>query len=73
MCCNDKVDIVVDFTVFVRILTLLYIIIVCTLCRAMACFEWNLHNQISVGDSILSTTFCGDHIVETTFLFHYPL
>ncbi len=25
----------------------------------MACFERNLHTQISGGDSVLSTTFCG--------------
>ncbi len=30
----------------------------------MACFEQNLHTQISVGDSVLSTTFCGDHVVD---------
>ncbi len=29
------------------------------LCRTMACFEQNLHTQISSGDSILSTTSCG--------------
>ncbi len=32
------------------------------LCHAIACFEWNLHTQISGGDSVLSTTFCRDHI-----------
>ncbi len=32
----------------------------------MAYFEGNLHTQISSGDSILSTTFCGDHVVDTT-------
>ncbi len=35
----------------------------------MGGFEWNLHTQISGGDSILSTTFCVDHVVETTFYF----
>ncbi len=25
----------------------------------MACFERNIHTQISGGDSVLSTTFCG--------------
>ncbi len=29
------------------------------LCRTMACFERNLHTQISGGDSILSSSFCG--------------
>ncbi len=41
--------------------------------RTMACFERNLHTQISGGDSILSTIFGGDHVVETTFSFHHPL
>ncbi len=44
-----------------------------TLCSTMACFERNLHNQISSGDSVQSTTFCGNHVVGTTFLFHDPL
>ncbi len=44
-----------------------------TLCRTMACFERNLHNQISSGDSFQSTTFCGNQVVDTTFLFHDPL
>ncbi len=44
-----------------------------SLCHAMARFEWNLHTQISGGDSVLSTTFCGDHVVHTTFLLHDPL
>ncbi len=35
--------------------------------NAMACFEWNLHTQISCEDSILSPTFYGDHVVDTTF------
>ncbi len=41
----------------------------------MACFEQNLHTWISGGDSVLSTTFCGDHVVDTTFLFydHYDI
>ncbi len=37
------------------------------LCHAMACFEWNLHTQISGGDSVLSTTFCTDHIWTLRF------
>ncbi len=39
----------------------------------MACFEQNLHNQISGGDSIQSTTFCGNQVVDTTFcsMAHY--
>ncbi len=32
----------------------------------MACFEWNLHNQISSRDSVQSTTFCGNQVVDTT-------
>ncbi len=28
------------------------------LCRAIACFDWNLQIQISSGDSVLHTTFC---------------
>ncbi len=40
--------------------------IFCTVCH----LKWNLHTQISSGDSVLSTTFCGDHIMDTTFLFH---
>ncbi len=43
------------------------------LCCAKACFEWKLHTQISGGDSILRTTFCVDHVVDTTFLFHDTL
>ncbi len=40
----------------------------------MACFERNLHAQISCGDSVLSTTFCGDHIVNTIFsMTHYDI
>ncbi len=39
----------------------------------MACFERNLHTLISGRDSIQSTTFSGDHIVDTTFLFYDPL
>ncbi len=41
--------------------------------RTMACFERNLHNQISSGDSIQRTTFCGNEVVDTTFLYHDPL
>ncbi len=37
------------------------------LCRTMACFERNLHNQISSGDSVQSTTFCGNQAVVTAF------
>ncbi len=36
-------------------------------------FERNLHNQISSGDSVQSTTFCGNQVVDTTFWFHDPL
>ncbi len=41
----------------------------------MACFERNLHNQISSGDSVQSTTFCGNQVVDTTFFFmtHYDI
>ncbi len=41
----------------------------------MACFEQNLHTQISSGDSVLSTTFCGNHVADTTFCFmtHYDI
>ncbi len=39
----------------------------------MACFESHLHTHISSGDSVLSTKFLEDHIVDTTFLFHDPL
>ncbi len=41
----------------------------------MACFERNLHTQISIGHSILSTNFCVDHIVDTTFcsMPHYDI
>ncbi len=38
-----------------------------TLCHTMACFEWNLHNQIFSGDSVQNTTFCGNQVVDTTF------
>ncbi len=43
--------------------------------RTMACFEQNLHNQISSGDSIQSTTFCGNQEVDTTFysVTHYDI
>ncbi len=34
---------------------------------AKACFAQFLHTQISGGDSILSTTFCGDDIVNIVF------
>ncbi len=43
------------------------------LCHTMACFERNLHNHISGGDSLQSTTFCGNQVVDTTLLFHDPL
>ncbi len=41
----------------------------------MACFERNLHNQISSGDSVQSTTFCGNQVVDTTFfsMTHYDI
>ncbi len=42
----------------------------------MACFERNLHNQISSGDSIQRTTFCGNQVVDTTFfcsMTHYDI
>ncbi len=41
----------------------------------LACFEWNLHTQISGGDAILSTMICGDHIVDTMFcsMTHYGI
>ncbi len=41
----------------------------------MSCFEQNLHTQISSGDSVLSTTFCGNHAVDPTFSFmtHYNI
>ncbi len=37
------------------------------LCRTIACFQRNLHNQISCGDSVQSTTFCGNQVVDTAF------
>ncbi len=37
------------------------------LCRTMGGFEWNLHNQNSSGDSVQSTTFCGNQVMDTTF------
>ncbi len=40
----------------------------CHLCRTMACFECNLHNQISSGDSVQSSNFCGNQAVDTTFV-----
>ncbi len=45
------------------------------LCRTMACFEWNLHTQISGGDSVLSTTFCGITlwIIHFCFMTHYDI
>ncbi len=45
------------------------------LCRAMACFERNLHTQISSWDSVLSTTFCMDHIRTLLFcsMAHYDI
>ncbi len=47
----------------------------------MAWFEWNLHTQISSGDSPLNTTFCDDYIVDTItwwtlpfcFMTHYDI
>ncbi len=46
-----------------------------SLCCAMACFERNLHTQISSGDSILSTIFCRDHIWTLPFcsMIHYHI
>ncbi len=46
------------------------------ICRAMTCFEWNLHIQISGEDSILSTTFSGDHkyillLLGSSFIMYY--
>ncbi len=45
------------------------------LCRAMACFEWNLHTQIFSGDSVLSTTFCGITLwaLHICFMTHYDI
>ncbi len=46
------------------------------LCRTMACFERNLHNHISSGDSVQSTTFWGNQVVDTTFFYsmtHYDI
>ncbi len=40
------------------------------LCHTVAYFEWNLHTQIFGGDSILNTTLCGDHIVDTIMLYY---
>ncbi len=39
----------------------------------MACFQQNLHTQISSGDSVQSTTFCSDHIWTLRFcsMTHY--
>ncbi len=42
----------------------------------MACFERNLHNQISSEDSVQSTTFCGNQVVDTTLfcsITHYDI
>ncbi len=41
----------------------------------MACFERNIYIQISGGYCIQNTTFCGDHVVDTTFisLTHYDI
>ncbi len=41
----------------------------------MACFEWNLHTQISGGDSVLSTTFCGITLWKICFcsMTHYDI
>ncbi len=41
----------------------------------MACFEWNLHTQISGGDSVLSTTFCGITLWTIRFcsMTHYDI
>ncbi len=52
---------------------LLQEIMLIVLCRTLTYFERNLHNQISGGDSDQSTTFCSNHAVDTTFLFHGPL
>ncbi len=43
------------------------------LCLVIACFEQNIHIQVSIGDSDLRTTLCEDHVADTTFLFHDPL
>ncbi len=41
----------------------------------MACFERNLNTEISGGDSVRSTTFCVDHVMDTTFcsMTHYDI
>ncbi len=42
----------------------------------MTCFELNLHNQISGGDSVQRTTFYGNEEVDTTFfcsMTHYDV
>ncbi len=44
-----------------------------SLCSTTACFERNLYNQIFGGDSVQSTTFCGNQVMDTTFSFHDPL
>ncbi len=45
------------------------------LCYAIDFIEQNLHTQICHGDSVQSTTFCGDHIVELLFcsMTHYDI
>ncbi len=46
-----------------------------SLCRIMACFERNLHNQIYSGDAVQSTTFGGNQVVDTNFfsMTHYDI
>ncbi len=41
----------------------------------MTCFERNVHTQISSGDSVLSTTFCGITlwIIHFCFMTHYDI
>ncbi len=43
------------------------------LCHTIACFEQNLQYQISGEDSVQITTFYGNPVEDTTFLFHGPL
>ncbi len=47
----------------------------CILCRTMACFERNLHTQISGGDSVVSTTFFVITLWTLRFCFmtHYDI
>ncbi len=52
-------------------MNIFYYVLFCT----MACFEWNLHTQISSGDSVLSTTFCGITLWTIRFcsMTHYAI